>query len=244
MKISIIIPCLNEEKFLPFLIEDLRNQTVKPFEILVIDAGSTDATLSKVTTDELVKVLNVAPNIGAQRTYGGDLAQGEYLFFLDADVRLAPDFLERSLKEIQNRKLNIAGFQYVPYAIANNGATKESSLLISMCYKFFDILFFLFQTLSPSGAGSGIFVTKSIFNLTGGFRNNLKFDDIEFIRRSAKIGKFGQVRVPLKVSDRRFVRYGVLKIFVSYLVLSIFFLFGLFKASEIIEYKFSDYSKK
>jgi len=244
MKISIIIPSLNEEKFLPFLIQDLRNQTLQPFEILVVDAGSTDGTLTKVSRDDVVKIFNVAPNIGAQRTYGGNLAVGEYLFFLDSDVRLSPDFLEKSVKEIQRRRLSIATFEYVPYLLVQGGVTGKSTLSIRLCYKFFDLLFFIFQKLLPSGAGSGIFVTKEIFKKTKGFKDNLKFDDIEFIRRSSKLAKFGQLRVSLKVSDRRFVRYGVLRTFLSYMVLSLFFMFNLFKASEIIEYKFSDYYKK
>lgn len=244
MKISIVIPCLNEEDFIPYLIKDLRNQSVLPFEIIVVDAGSTDKTLEWVKNDTLVKVYNRPPNIGAQRQYGGEQATGDYLFFLDADVRLPIDFLEKSIMEVKQRNLGIAAFRYVPYAKDENGVLKQSSLPISFCYKFLDVLFFIFQKISPSGAGSGIFVKKEIFDSSLGFSKNLKFDDIEFIRRVARYTKFGQLKVQLFVSDRRFVRYGVVKIFVSYLVLSVFFMFNLFKAAEVVEYKFSDYYKK
>lgn len=244
MKISIIIPCLNEEKFLPNLIFDLKNQTLKPYEIIVMDAGSTDKTLDLVKEDDLVKIIKTKPNIGAQRKKGGELASGEMLFFFDSDVRLVASFLEKSINKIQKRKISIASFVYVPYALDSNGSMKNSTFGISMIYFFIDSLMFLFQFLSPSGAGSGIFVKKELFEKTGGFRDDLKFDDIEFIRRAAKFGKFRQIRNILLVSDRRFVRYGLLKTAFSYVVLSIFFLFNAFKASEIVEYNFSDYNKK
>lgn len=244
MKISIVIPCLNEEEFLPYLIEDIRKQSLKPFEVIVVDAGSTDKTLEIIKTDDLIKVYNRPPNIGAQRQYGGEQASGEYLFFLDADVRLETDFLEKSIKEINKRNLGIAAFRYTPYAKGENGIIKKSSLPIIFCYKFLDLLFFVFQRISPSGAGSGIFVKKEIFDNSSGFSKDLKFDDIEFIRRISRYNKFGQLRIILLVSDRRFVRYGVVRIFLSYLILSLFFVFNLFKASEMVEYKFSDYYKK
>jgi len=243
MKISIIIPCLNEVNFLPHLLEDIKNQTLKTFEVLVIDAGSTDGTLDKVYADDLVRIHHRPPNIGAQRQYGGENAQGDYLFFLDSDVRLSKDFLEKSIKEAKKRNLALGAFQYTPYMQKENGMIRPSSLPIIFCYKFLDLLFFIFQKISPSGAGSGIFVTKKAFDESLGFSNVLKFDDIEFIRRVSKYVKFGQLRVKLFVSDRRFVRYGVIRIFLSYLVLSVFFMFNLFKASEMIEYKFSDYYK-
>jgi len=243
MKISIIIPCLNEENFLPHLIIDLKNQTLKPYEIIVVDAGSEDKTLDRVQSDDLVKVVKTKPNIGAQRKLGGDMAGGDLLFFLDADVRLVADFLEKNVEKINRQKLALASFVYVPYSTNGDGRMENSNFSISMVYFFINFLMFSFQLFSPSGAGSGIFVTKELFDKTGGYRDDLKFDDIEFIRRASKFGKFRQIRSILLVSDRRFLRYGVIKTFVSYLVLSFFFLFNAFKYAEIVEYKFSDYKK-
>lgn len=243
MKISIIIPCLNEEKFLPNLIQDLKNQSLLPYEILVIDAGSTDKTLELVKEDNLVKIINTPPNIGAQRKKGGELASGELLFFLDSDVRLYPDFIRDSLSTIENRNFDLATFRYQPYSLSPDLKIINSKRIIRILYQFFNILFLIFRKISPSGAGSGIFVKKSLFNQIGGFSNNLKFDDIDFIRRGARKGKFDILDVDLLVSDRRFVRYGILKTFFSYLVLSTFFFFNAFKLSEIVEYKFSDYKK-
>lgn len=244
MKISVIIPCLNEERFLPNLIIDLKNQTIKVDEILIIDAYSEDQTLKKVREDEVIRIIQTNPNIGEQRRLGGENATSDLLFFFDADVRLVPDFIEKSIKKIKKRKLDLGAFVYVPYSFKKGGGIGNSTFTISLSYGFINLVMFLFERLSPSGAGSGIFMTKELFNKTKGFRNDLKFDDIEFIRRASKIGKFRIIRNILLVSDRRFVRYGVLRTTISYLILSFFFLFNAFKKAEMVEYKFSDYKKK
>lgn len=243
MKISVIVPCLNEEKFLPNLISDLRNQSLLPDEVLIIDAGSKDKTLEFIKEDNLVKIIHTKPNIGMQRKTGGEKANGDLLFFFDSDVRLNKDFIKNAISEIKNKNLDLASYRYIPYNLGEDNKTEDSIRSIRFLYKFFNTLFFLFKKVSPSGAGSGIFTTKEIFLKLNGFSENLKFDDIDFIRRGARVGKFDILDMDLLVSDRRFVRYGVFKTFLSYLVLSVFFFFNAFKASEIVEYKFSDYKK-
>lgn len=243
MKISVIIPCLNEERFLPNLLSDLRKQSLMPSEILVVDAGSKDKTLELIKEDILVKVIHTKPNIGMQRKTGGEKANGDMLFFFDSDVRMNKDFIKNAITKIQNKNLDLATYRYIPYNLSENNQIQDSSKSIRFLYKFFNTLFFVFKKVSPSGAGSGIFTTKENFLKLNGFSENLKFDDIDFIRRGARVGKFDILDMDLLVSDRRFVRYGVFKTFLSYLVLSVFFLFNAFKYAEIIEYKFSDYTK-
>lgn len=242
MKVSIIIPSLNEENFLPFLLEDLASQTTQPHEIIVVDAGSEDRTAEMAKSFERVKLITTPPNIGAQRTTGGRAATGDFLFFLDADTRLKKDFIERALTEMQNRKVRIACPHYVPYS-GFGFEMRRSKFLTALIYEFFNLLFYLFQKITPSGAGSGIVVHKDIFEQIEGFSPNLKFDDIDFIRRGARVARFGKLDTILFVSDRRFVRYGALKMLLSYLVLSLFFIFGAFKSAEVVEYKFSDYTR-
>lgn len=243
MKISVIVPCLNEERFLPNLIIDLRNQTLLPDEILVVDAGSKDKTLELIKEDSLVKVIHTKPNIGMQRKTGGQNANGDLLFFFDSDVRVNKDFIKNAIFEIQNKNLDLATYRYIPYNLGENNQIQNSSKSIKFLYQFFNTLFYIFKKVSPSGAGSGIFTTKETFLKLNGFSENLKFDDIDFIRRGAKVSKFDILDMDLLVSDRRFVRYGVFQTFFSYLVLSVFFFFNAFKTAEIVEYKFSDYTK-
>lgn len=97
--ISIVIPTLNEEEYLPHLLQDLQDQTVKNFEIIIVDGKSEDQTKKKAMT--FAKKLAVTfleinkRNTSYQKNFGAKHAQGTYLFFLDADNRIGLDCMEK-----------------------------------------------------------------------------------------------------------------------------------------------------
>lgn len=95
---SIIIPTLNEEKFFPLLLTDLREQTYTDFEIIHVDGNSEDKTVTlaqsfkkhfAVTTIECSK-----RNVSVQRNLGVKKAQGKWIIFMDADNRIPTFFLD------------------------------------------------------------------------------------------------------------------------------------------------------
>jgi len=94
--LSIIIPTLNEEKFLPHLLISLKEQTFKDFEIIVADNNSTDATRSIALKSGAKMVEGGLPARG--RNNGAKVARGEWLLFLDADVILPPGFFRKSYR--------------------------------------------------------------------------------------------------------------------------------------------------
>lgn len=106
--LSIIIPTYNEELRLPPLLESLRAQDVRPLEILVVDDGSTDRTaeIAAAYAADGVRVIrseDVGPGwVGKSRACwsGAHVAAGEWLLFLDADVRMdGPSSLARLCAE-------------------------------------------------------------------------------------------------------------------------------------------------
>ena len=112
MKISIIIPTLNEEKYLPNLLKDIKSQNFKDYELIVADDNSTDKTpeIAKKYKAEVVK--GGLPGVG--RNAGAKIANGDYLFFLDADIRLPKNFLREVYNEMQRRKLGSAICDFRP----------------------------------------------------------------------------------------------------------------------------------
>ena len=86
--LTVIIPTLNEERYVGALLSDVASQTRKANEVLVVDAGSTDGTMSVVRRFPSVKVLEGTPPVACGRHVGGRSATGDVLIFLDADVRL------------------------------------------------------------------------------------------------------------------------------------------------------------
>ncbi|MDA1079788.1 MAG: glycosyltransferase family 2 protein [bacterium] len=93
---SIVIPCLNEEKYLPHLLDDLANQTNQDFEVIVVDGNSEDKTVEKAKTfvDKFPLTVKVVQkrNVSYQRNLGGKLAKNNWIIFMDADNRL-PSYL-------------------------------------------------------------------------------------------------------------------------------------------------------
>ena len=102
MKISIIIPCYNSEKYLGACMDSVLAQTFADFEAILIDDGSKDGTLAVAQRyaqkDPRVRVL-VKENggVAAARNLGLDHAQGEWITFVDSDDLLPRDALETLL---------------------------------------------------------------------------------------------------------------------------------------------------
>ena len=102
-KLSVIIPARNEEKNLPLLLDDLRAQSVKPFEIICADDDSSDAT-AQIAASKGARVISLhnKPEGWIGKSWacqnGANAAGGDLLLFLDADVRLARDGIQRLMQ--------------------------------------------------------------------------------------------------------------------------------------------------
>ncbi len=98
---SIITPAFNAENFLERAVHSVFGQTLESWELIIIDDGSTDATLQiaqRLMDEKATQVRVFSQDNGgsaAARNVGIDHAHGEYLCFLDADDQLFPDYLER-----------------------------------------------------------------------------------------------------------------------------------------------------
>lgn len=103
--VSILIPCFNSERWLSATIESTLKQTWKNKEIIVVDDGSTDNSLSAARQFESVTVKVISQdNSGASaaRNTALNVAQGEYIQYLDADDLLAPDKIEHQIKLLES----------------------------------------------------------------------------------------------------------------------------------------------
>lgn len=104
--ISIIIPVYNAEKELKKCVESILRQTQKNIEIILIDDGSADASLSicqkYAEGDCRVKVVHQKnAGVSAARNAGIEMATGQYIGFVDSDDWIAPEMYERLLSEAE-----------------------------------------------------------------------------------------------------------------------------------------------
>jgi glycosyltransferase involved in cell wall biosynthesis len=91
--ISVIIPALNEENYIGTLLESLKAQTFKDFEVIVVDGNSKDRTRD-IAKKYAKVVVEKRPNMGLAKNTGAKLAKGEIIFFTDADSKLSKNLLK------------------------------------------------------------------------------------------------------------------------------------------------------
>lgn len=94
--VSVIIPTYNEEEDIVACLESLRNQTYQNQEVIVVDDGSTDSTIELIQKFGGVIIIKQAhQGPGAARNLGASEAKGEILVFIDADMVLFPDYIDK-----------------------------------------------------------------------------------------------------------------------------------------------------
>jgi glycosyltransferase involved in cell wall biosynthesis len=208
LMISIIICTLNEEHYLPKLLESLNAQKVAfDYEILIVDAGSTDDTegvVEEYKTATKYPLQFVAFNqrgIARQRNEGAVLAKYEQLLFLDADVVLNPDFLATAMQQIEAKKLPVAGTKL--YAA-------EASLGFRAVYSFYSNIYLpITRWFNPVIHGCSIFVTKDMHNKIGGFKEGILFEDFRYGADAAAFFRPPLLRgaAYVRTSARRFYNF-------------------------------------
>ena len=118
--ITVIINVYNGEKYIKKCIESIINQTYKNLEILVIDDGSTDNTLSiiKEYKDKRIRIISTEnKGLSMSRNVGIENALGNYLYFIDSDDFIEKDTIEYLYKLIKKYDVNISTCK--PMAIYN-----------------------------------------------------------------------------------------------------------------------------
>ncbi len=206
--VSIIICTLNEEQYLPKLLESLNRQKVSfDYEVLVIDASSTDDTEGVVKKFQAVAFFPlrfVAFNqrgIARQRNEGAKHGNYEQLLFLDADVVLHDAFLAIAMRQIVAKKLPIAGTKL--YAA-------ESSKAFRAVYSFYSNIYLpITRWFNPVIHGCSIFVTKQMHTQIGGFKEGILFEDFRYGADAAKIFRPPLLRgeAYVRTSARRFYNF-------------------------------------
>jgi glycosyltransferase involved in cell wall biosynthesis len=100
--ISVIIPVYNAAEEIGRCLASLKQQTLKPEQIIVVDDGSTDKTLEKIKEFKLTLLRQKHQGPALARNFGAQKARGEILVFVDADMSFTPDFLAKLTAPIRS----------------------------------------------------------------------------------------------------------------------------------------------
>ncbi|MCS6994623.1 MAG: glycosyltransferase [Anaerolineales bacterium] len=235
MEFSVIIPTLNEEVLLPHLLADLQAQTFRDFEVIVADAGSRDRTVEMAQQMGARVVPGGMPAVGRNR--GAEAANGNFLVFLDADTRVASDFLEKVHAELEERFLDLATCEIQP--ISNHP-------LDGLLHDFTNLAIKIGQFTDPHAPGFCIIISRRLFRRVGGFNESLKLaEDHDLVKRASQ---FRPLRVlnsaRVQVSVRRLEKEGRVNLISKYVAVELYrILLGEIK-TDIFKYEFGNFSRE
>lgn len=234
-KISIVIPTLNEEKFLPLLLDSIKAQTFQDYEIIVADAGSKDQTRQIALSYNAKVVEGGMPGPGRNR--GARVAGGEFLFFFDADVILPNDFLEKAYNEMQEKMVDLATCEFKPLSDLQ---------LDRILFHLANLTVRLNQNWNPRAAGFCIFITKRLFDRIGGFDESVVIaEDHNLVERATKFRPLHFLTsTSLSVSIRRLEKEGRFSLIEKYFQVELHLLTKGSIRKEIIEYEFGAFSEE
>lgn len=243
VKFSIVIPTLNEEKYIGGILADLIKQTEKEFEVIVVDGDSGDKTLLEVKKFAKKLTLKIVAGVGRgvsrQRNLGANRARSDLILFLDADVRVGRNFLRNVWRDYLSHPCTISTIWSVS---ENEGVIPKMEFFIK------NSAVFLMKRITPVIFGWAMLVEKKAFFAVGGFNEELFFaEDSDLCRRMVLAG--GNLRLLRKaeiiVSSRRIVYEGRINIYRK----QVAFLFGYLlhgnmqEAQKYITWKTGDFAR-
>ncbi|PYJ24094.1 MAG: glycosyl transferase family 2 [Verrucomicrobia bacterium] len=201
--ISFIIPAYNEELELSSTLAAIRaaaSRAAQPCEVIVVDDASTDAT-PEIASQAGAQVISVhRRQIAAARNAGAHVAQGEYLFFVDADTRINRMHIIDAITALE------AGYSGGSARVVTDGFIPlwGRILLRVFCALYFGL---------NLGAGAFLFTTRHNFEAIGGFDERYFVgEEVYFSLALRKLGRFRVLREPVLTSGRKLRMYSAKQI--------------------------------
>src|ERR1700757_667986 len=196
--LSFIIPAHNEEFELAPTLEAIRSAASgidQPYEIIVVDDASTDATPQIASRAGATVVRINRRQIAAARNAGGQAAQGEYLFFVDADTRISRAHVSGGIAALEG------GYAGGSALVAMDGFVP---IWGRMLLRGFSSVYFGLNL----GAGAFLFTTRRNFDVIGGFDEQyFAGEEVYFSLELKKLGGFKVLREPVATSARKLRMY-------------------------------------
>lgn len=190
MKLSIIIPTREEESVIGEAINQFKKNLLFSHEVIVSDGGSADKTVerARIVADKVIIFSGNKHAAGIGRNDGAKIATGDYLAFLDADVRLndPQSFFNKAFRHFEEDK-NIVGITVRQRAFPNieTVGDKISFFILNTMIRFQNNVLNKGET-----SGKFMLVRRHAFDKINGFREDIVTrEDGDFFYRLSKIGK-------------------------------------------------------
>lgn len=203
---SVIIPLYNKEKYIQKAIESVINQSYTDFELLIINDGCTDSSLSLVENIDDPRIKIISQNnqgVSVARNFGVENAKYNLIAFLDADDWWHPDFLLEMSNLISIYPL--AAVYSSSYYKVKNGKNIAANIGVDKNFKHGYIEYYktYYKTFWVPVNCSFVVVKKFEFNDVGGFNLNLKFgEDFDLWLRLSFENKFAFINKKIAYSNQ------------------------------------------
>ncbi len=209
--LSIIIPTLNEETSLPRLLAQLQSKKSKTTEIIIIDGGSTDQTLSN-SVDTADLVIKSRPGRAEQMNAGATRARGQCLWFLHADSKVEFDF-----ETVINSSFDQHTWGWFDIRLDHH-------------QKIFRLIEFMMNTrsrlTSVATGDQGLFVHKDVFIRSGCFPKIALMEDIALSKKLRRLSRPFVSRQRVRTSARYWIESGPIRTIVKMWILRLLFCLG------------------
>lgn len=207
INISVIIPTYNRAKVLPRAIHSALNQTSPPFEVIVVDDGSTDNTYEVLSRfgDDIICIQQENGGPAKARNRGIENSTGNWIAFLDSDDEWLPEKLEKQVDLLKNTGGNVAISNSVYFDIPDSSITTFSKARFSdLLFESDGSLLDCFSLLVEQNFIhlSSVIVNKSCLDSTGYFDETMKVaEDTDLWLRLSNQNLFGIISEPLAQRD-------------------------------------------
>jgi len=200
-KITIVIPCKNEENYIPYLLLHLRNQMIGSTRIIIADC-STDNTrevIQLMKGNLNVEVIDGGP-VSIAKNNGAKLATTPYILFIDADVRFFNDTVIRdAVNEIESKNLDLIGLNIKCY---------DNDKRAMLGFMIFNGINHILKFISPFAVGAFMLTRRDKFEEYGGFPEQFSTSEDYFLSRKYSPRKFRIVKHHFGQDSRRFKKMG------------------------------------
>ena len=202
-KITIVVPCKNEENYIHHLLDSLRAQDIGNTRIIIADC-STDNTRQVIQDNSLglnVEIIEGGP-VSVAKNNGARLVTTPYILFIDADVRFFKNtVIQDAVDKIQSKNLDLVGLNIKCY---------DRDMRAIVGFTLFNTINHTLKFFSPFAVGAFMLTRKDKFDEFGGFPEQFATSEDYFLSRKYNPRKFRIVRHHFGQDSRRFKKMGYL----------------------------------
>ena len=200
-KITIVVPCKNEENYIHYLLDSLRGQSIGNTRVIIADC-STDNTRQVIkdnSYDLNVEIIDGGP-VSLAKNNGARLVNTPYILFIDADVRFFKNTVIRdAVNKIESKNLDLIGLNIKCY---------DKDIRAKIGFTAFNLINHTLKFFSPFAVGAFMLTRRDRFEEYGGFPENFSTSEDYFLSRMYSPRKFKIIRHHFGQDSRRFKKMG------------------------------------